>query len=106
MQFSLSLCMLMSAALATAQTATTPLPALPTGAKNCTAARLAVPSCGLPCLASAATAVGCGTTNATCICAQTSAVEANAEDCVISACGMATALLFSNASHAVCANCA
>ncbi|CZR68964.1 uncharacterized protein PAC_18865 [Phialocephala subalpina] len=73
---------------------------------TCTATA-AIPTCGVACITSAASAVGCAATNYACQCSSSasSAIEASALDCVISACGLVTALEVSSAAAAICTAC-
>jgi hypothetical protein len=52
-----------------------------------------------------AAAINCTAGNAPCVCPQAPAVEAETEDCVVGAFGMAAALVFANASRDVCVHC-
>ncbi|KAF5024601.1 hypothetical protein F66182_3364 [Fusarium sp. NRRL 66182] len=64
----------------------------------------AVPTCGAPCISSAASAVGC--TDIPCQCASSDAVQASAIDCVVGNCGFLGALAVRDAAAAVCTACA
>ncbi|KAH6884924.1 hypothetical protein B0T10DRAFT_564347 [Thelonectria olida] len=55
----------------------------------------AIPTCGVPCISSAASA-----------CASSDAVQASALNCVLNNCGLATALSVRDAAAAVCTACA
>ncbi|KAF4450419.1 hypothetical protein F53441_6418 [Fusarium austroafricanum] len=64
----------------------------------------AIPTCGAPCLKSAASAVGC--TNIPCQCASSSAIQASAINCVVDNCGFLGALAVQASAAAVCTACA
>ncbi|KAF5002036.1 hypothetical protein FGRMN_647 [Fusarium graminum] len=64
----------------------------------------AIPTCGAPCITSAASAVGCS--DIACQCASSDAVQASALSCVIGNCGIETALKVRDAAAAVCTACA
>ncbi|PSN70530.1 hypothetical protein BS50DRAFT_548680 [Corynespora cassiicola Philippines] len=63
----------------------------------------AIPTCGVPCIQSAASGVGCDSTNYRCRCSSSSAIQASAQGCVINNCGIATALQVQASASAVCA---
>ncbi|KAL6711697.1 hypothetical protein ACN47E_004631 [Coniothyrium glycines] len=63
----------------------------------------AVPTCGVPCIQSAASAVGCTGTDYACRCNNADAVQSSALGCVVGACGIATALQVQASASAVCA---
>ncbi|KAJ4992830.1 hypothetical protein SVAN01_01534 [Stagonosporopsis vannaccii] len=63
----------------------------------------AIPTCGVPCISSAASAAGCGSGDYRCRCSSSSVIQASAQGCVISNCGIATALQVQASGQAVCA---
>ncbi|KAF2195539.1 hypothetical protein K469DRAFT_14501 [Zopfia rhizophila CBS 207.26] len=69
----------------------------------CDSVASAIPTCGQSCLLSAGSAIGCGTGDYSCQCASSSALQASAQNCVISACGVQTALSVQASASAVCA---
>ncbi|KAF2649971.1 hypothetical protein K491DRAFT_721160 [Lophiostoma macrostomum CBS 122681] len=69
----------------------------------CDSAASAVPTCGVPCIQSAASAVGCDNTNYSCRCSNAAPIQSSAQACVISNCGLATALQVQASASAVCA---
>ncbi|KAK2674758.1 Extracellular membrane protein, CFEM domain [Fusarium oxysporum f. sp. vasinfectum] len=64
----------------------------------------AIPTCGAPCITSAASAVGCS--NIACQCASSSAIQASAINCVLDNCGFLEALQVQASAAAVCTACA
>src|SRR5436305_4238285 len=70
----------------------------------CDSAVAAVPTCGTSCIASAASAVGCATGDNACPCSssQNAAIASKAQACVISACGIDSALALQKSAAAVC----
>ncbi|KAH8895942.1 hypothetical protein GQ53DRAFT_819900 [Thozetella sp. PMI_491] len=82
---------LLSATVAVAQT-------------DCTATS-AIPTCGVPCITSAASAIGCGTTDYACQCTSSAALQASALNCVVSNCGLITAIQVQSAASAICTAC-
>src|SRR5439155_1737981 len=70
----------------------------------CASAIAAVPSCGVSCIASAASAVGCVAGDNACQCSssQNAAIASMAQSCVISACGINQALAVQSSAAAVC----
>ncbi|KAF1354161.1 hypothetical protein EJ07DRAFT_158774 [Lizonia empirigonia] len=68
----------------------------------CDSVASAIPTCGIPCISSAASVVGCGTGDYRCRCSSSSAIQASAQGCVISNCGIATALQVQASGQAVC----
>ncbi|KPM40557.1 hypothetical protein AK830_g5975 [Neonectria ditissima] len=64
----------------------------------------AIPTCGAPCISSAAAAAGCS--DIPCQCTSSDVIQASALDCVIGNCGIATALSVQAAAAAVCTACA
>ncbi|KAF2625826.1 hypothetical protein BU25DRAFT_112017 [Macroventuria anomochaeta] len=69
----------------------------------CSPVASAIPTCGVPCIASAASAAGCGSGDYRCRCSSSSVIQASAQGCVISNCGIATALQVQASGQAVCA---
>ncbi|KAF2029963.1 hypothetical protein EK21DRAFT_66619 [Setomelanomma holmii] len=63
----------------------------------------AVPTCGVPCISSAAVAVGCDPNSYSCRCSSADAIQSSAINCVLGACGLATALQVQASASAVCA---
>ncbi|KAF2008772.1 hypothetical protein BU24DRAFT_456035 [Aaosphaeria arxii CBS 175.79] len=68
----------------------------------CDSAASAIPTCGVPCIQSAASGAGCDSTNYRCRCSSSSVIQASAQACVISNCGIATALQVQASAAAVC----
>ncbi|KAF5011021.1 hypothetical protein FDECE_2828 [Fusarium decemcellulare] len=64
----------------------------------------AIPTCGAPCITSAASAVGC--TDIPCQCSSSAEIQASALNCVLGNCGLETALSVQAAAAAVCTACA
>ncbi|KAJ4330087.1 hypothetical protein N0V87_010318 [Didymella glomerata] len=81
---------LLFAAAVTAQTACDPVAS-------------AIPTCGVPCITSAASAAGCTGGDYRCRCSSSSVIQASAQNCVISNCGIATALQVQAGAASVCA---
>ncbi|KAF8860041.1 hypothetical protein BDZ45DRAFT_741643 [Acephala macrosclerotiorum] len=78
--------------------------ALASAQSVCNSLVSAVPSCGIPCIYSAGSSVGCASTDYSCLCAsalQASTIKSDAEKCVIGSCG-STALDVLTAAQAVC----
>ncbi|ROV90984.1 hypothetical protein VSDG_07681 [Cytospora chrysosperma] len=71
---------------------------------DCTATA-AIPSCGVPCITSAASAIGCGTVDYACQCTSSAELQSSAQACVLSACGLATGLQVVTAAEAICTAC-
>ncbi|KAH7112584.1 hypothetical protein B0J11DRAFT_446746 [Dendryphion nanum] len=69
----------------------------------CNSAAAAIPTCGVGCIQSAASVVGCDSTNYRCRCSSSSAIQASAQGCVLNSCGLATALAVQASANAVCA---
>ncbi|KAK4118761.1 hypothetical protein N657DRAFT_694194 [Parathielavia appendiculata] len=65
-----------------------------------------IPACGLPCIQSAATAVGCAVDGYACMCSKFDALRLAAAPCAVSNCGMAGVPALLAAAEAVCAACA
>lgn len=59
----------------------------------------------VPCIISAASAVGCDATDFVCQCEESEEMFPSAEDCVVSACGSETASELMSAASGVCAAC-
>jgi len=70
---------------------------------QCASVAANIPACGQSCIVSAGSAIGCGTNDYSCQCASSSALQASAQDCVISGCGVASALDVVTSAGAVCA---
>ncbi|KAM5345670.1 hypothetical protein ACJ41O_011531 [Fusarium nematophilum] len=77
--------------------------ALPQAGEDCPETS-AVPTCGVPCISSAAAAAGCS--NIACQCSSSAVIQASALNCVLGNCGLATALQVQAAAAAVCTACA
>ncbi|PMD18394.1 hypothetical protein NA56DRAFT_661335 [Hyaloscypha hepaticicola] len=90
MKFSTSIVVSSLAALAQAQTA-------------CNSLTAAIPSCGVPCISSAVSLVGCAITDFACQCSssQYAAINSAAQGCVLSNC-QATAVSVLAAANAIC----
>ncbi|CAO2652294.1 Nn.00g005770.m01.CDS01 [Neocucurbitaria sp. VM-36] len=69
----------------------------------CDAAASAIPTCGVPCISSAASAAGCTTGDYACRCSNSGPIQTSAQACVIGNCGIATALQVQASASAVCA---
>lgn len=63
----------------------------------------AIPTCGVPCISSAAVAAGCGSNDYRCRCSSSSVIQASALNCVVGNCGIATALQVQAGAASVCA---
>ncbi|OSS50893.1 hypothetical protein B5807_04569 [Epicoccum nigrum] len=63
----------------------------------------AIPTCGVPCISSAAVAAGCGSNDYRCRCSSSSVIQASALNCVVGNCGIATALEVQAGAASVCA---
>ncbi|TPX06829.1 uncharacterized protein E0L32_002325 [Thyridium curvatum] len=63
----------------------------------------AIPSCGMPCISSAASAAGCSDMN--CRCSKSAVIQASALNCVLGNCGLETALKVRSAAAAACTAC-
>ncbi|ROV88730.1 hypothetical protein VMCG_10069 [Cytospora schulzeri] len=59
----------------------------------------------VPCITSAASAIGCGAYDFACQCTSSAQLQSSAENCVLSACGLATELEVVSAASAVCTAC-
>lgn len=57
----------------------------------------------VPCITSAASAAGCSGGDYRCRCSSSSVIQASAQNCVISNCGIATALQVQAGASSVCA---
>ncbi|CEI62161.1 hypothetical protein FVEN_g10336 [Fusarium venenatum] len=64
----------------------------------------AIPTCGAPCITSAASAAGCS--DIACQCASSEVIQASALGCVVGNCGIPLALSVQAAAAAVCTACA
>ncbi|KAI9641604.1 hypothetical protein NHQ30_009457 [Ciborinia camelliae] len=73
----------------------------------CTSAVAAVPTCGVSCINSAVSVYCTGTNNYACECASATftSIENAAANCVIGACGLATASKVLSSVAAVCTAC-
>ncbi|KAH7371582.1 hypothetical protein BKA66DRAFT_572815 [Pyrenochaeta sp. MPI-SDFR-AT-0127] len=70
----------------------------------CNAAASAVPTCGVPCIQSAASVAGCtATADYRCRCSNSAAIATAAQACVIGNCGLVTAIQVQASASAVCA---
>ncbi|CBX95848.1 hypothetical protein IAQ61_004678 [Plenodomus lingam] len=69
----------------------------------CDPAASAIPTCGLPCISSAASAVGCTDGDYRCRCTSSDAIQSSAINCVIGNCGIPGALEVQASGSAVCA---
>ncbi|KAM0544986.1 hypothetical protein ACHAPJ_011567 [Fusarium lateritium] len=78
--------------------------ALPQAAPTDCPETSAIPTCGAPCITSAASAVGCS--DIACQCLSSDAIQASALNCVVGNCGIETALSVQAAAAAVCTACA
>ncbi|KAA8568275.1 hypothetical protein MFRU_034g00870 [Monilinia fructicola] len=74
----------------------------------CISAVAAIPTCGVSCINSAASVYCTGTSNYACECASATftSIESAAANCVIGACGLATAAQVLSSVAAVCTACA
>ncbi|KAF2821637.1 hypothetical protein CC86DRAFT_386036 [Ophiobolus disseminans] len=90
MQFSILTFILATAATVSAQTACDPVAS-------------AIPTCGVPCISSAAAGVGCTNADYGCRCTNAAAIQNAALGCVVGNCGIATALQVQASASAVCA---
>ncbi|EUC26771.1 hypothetical protein COCCADRAFT_113436 [Bipolaris zeicola 26-R-13] len=70
---------------------------------RCDPVASAIPTCGVPCIQSAASSVGCGGTDYSCRCTNSAAIQNGALGCVVGNCGIATALQVQASASAVCA---
>lgn len=70
---------------------------------RCDPVASAIPTCGVPCIASAADGAGCGTGDYACRCTNADAIQNAALGCVVGNCGIATALQVQASASAVCA---
>ncbi|RMZ72364.1 CFEM domain-containing [Pyrenophora seminiperda CCB06] len=70
---------------------------------RCDPVASAIPTCGLPCIASAASSVGCGGVDYACRCSNAEAIHNGAMNCVIGNCGIEWALQVQSSASAVCA---
>ncbi|KAK4136097.1 hypothetical protein BT67DRAFT_340213, partial [Trichocladium antarcticum] len=61
-----------------------------------------VPGCATACITSAASVVGCGSSDYGCRCSSSAAIQASAIGCVIGACGIDQALKVPPAVGALC----
>ncbi|KAH7064384.1 hypothetical protein BKA63DRAFT_496723 [Paraphoma chrysanthemicola] len=73
-----------------------------TAQSACDPVASAIPSCGVPCIQSAAVAIGCDANSYACRCSSASAIQASAINCVLGNCGLATALQVQASASAVC----
>ncbi|RFN44183.1 hypothetical protein FIE12Z_11575 [Fusarium flagelliforme] len=78
--------------------------ALPQAATTDCPATSAIPTCGAPCITSAAAAAGC--TDIPCQCSSSEVIQASAIDCVVGNCGFLEALRVQASAAAVCTACA
>ncbi|OCK80114.1 hypothetical protein K432DRAFT_248626, partial [Lepidopterella palustris CBS 459.81] len=62
----------------------------------------AIPACGQSCIISAGSAIGCAATDYACQCTSSSALQNSAQNCVISSCGVSTAISVQAAAGSVC----
>ncbi|KAF1840349.1 uncharacterized protein K460DRAFT_297136 [Cucurbitaria berberidis CBS 394.84] len=68
----------------------------------CDPAASAIPTCGVPCIQSAASGAGCTNGDYRCRCRNSAAIQSSAQTCVISNCGIPTALQVQASANAVC----
>ncbi|KAJ4267120.1 hypothetical protein NW762_003218 [Fusarium torreyae] len=78
--------------------------ALPQAAPTDCPETSAIPTCGAPCITSAASAVGCS--DIACQCTSSDAIQSSALGCVVGNCGIDLALSVQAAAAAVCTACA
>ncbi|KAF2850329.1 hypothetical protein T440DRAFT_397206 [Plenodomus tracheiphilus IPT5] len=69
----------------------------------CDAAASAIPTCGVPCISSAASAAGCTNGDYRCRCSSAAIIQSSAINCVIGNCGIPAALEVQASGSAVCA---
>ncbi|OAL43949.1 hypothetical protein IQ07DRAFT_649735 [Pyrenochaeta sp. DS3sAY3a] len=69
----------------------------------CDSVAASVPTCGVPCIQTAASSAGCGSGDYRCRCSNSAIIQSSAQACVISNCGIVTALQVQASGSAVCA---
>lgn len=77
----------------------TPAPSCP---HPCAAEISAVPECGVACISSAASVIGCDASDYDCRCSSSAAIQQSAIGCVLDACGLQDGLAVADAVQTVC----
>ncbi|KXX79897.1 hypothetical protein MMYC01_203772 [Madurella mycetomatis] len=86
----------------TTSASTSTITSAPSCPHPCAAEISAVPECGVACISSAASVVGCDDSDYDCRCSSSAAIQQSAIGCVLDACGLQDGLAVADAVETVC----